>query len=192
MRTKVIVIILIAVCVVIAILLMSAGTGNINLIGTGQQGGITDVTPRNLTERVSFRDAYQALNDRYQGNSSNFSVYQIQADTVTADGFAKSWLFEVTEYQNQSVTLIFDRKGLSELPQISSQKLNPINMGNIIDPQTFLDDHKSFIEDMSTSQNNSRVELVLVNNVYTISQISSGSIRDYSFDAKTGNQINNS
>lgn len=88
-RTKVIVIILIAVCVVIAILLMSAGTGNINLIGTGQQGGITDVTPRNLTERVSFRDAYQALNDRYQGNSSNFSVYQIQADTVTADGFAK-------------------------------------------------------------------------------------------------------
>ncbi len=191
-RTKVIVIILIAVCVLIAILLMSVGTGIINPIGTGQQGGITDVTPRDLPDRVSFQNAYQAVNDHYLDSSSNFSVYQIQADTVTADGSAKSWLFDVNEYQNQTVTLIFDRKGLSELPQISSQKLNPINMGNIIDPQTFLDDHKSFIEDLSTSQNNSRVELVLVNNVYTISQMSNGQITDYTFDAKTGNQINNS
>jgi hypothetical protein len=192
-RNKVIaiVIIVITICIVATVLVLSPGAKILNPGILGQQGGITDVTPRNILDRVSFEDAYRALDNHYNDNGSNFSLYQIEGDSITSDSFAKNWLFLVNEYQNHEVMYIYDRSGLTGIPQITNQTFSPIILGNIIDPQSFLNDHKQFIEDLSTSQNNSKVELLLNNNVYTISQLSNGSIHDYLFDAKTGNQINN-
>ena len=155
-----------------------------------QEGGLTQVTVRADTSRISFEDAYQNLKnyqvDSTSGSAENKKIYYILARDVDDSGNAVSWVFGVNSGTNQSL-LIYDKSGWTVFPysnpMLASQE---ILIDNIVSPGNVITSNKAIIARTLSSIIPDRKDLELQEGIYKLNIYSGNTGKVLTFDATTG------
>jgi hypothetical protein len=154
------------------------------------EGGLTQVTMRADTSRISFEDAYQNLKD-YQIDSSSVSpenkrIYYILARDVDDSGNAVSWVFGVN-YGTNDRLLIYEQSGwtvfLISNPTLPS---NEILIDRIVSPGNVITSNKETIARSLSSIIPDRKDLELQEGVYKLNVYSGKTGKILMFNATTG------
>ena len=155
-----------------------------------QEGGLTRVTVRADTSRISFEDAYQNLKD-YRMNSSSVSpdnkrIYYILARDVDDSGYAVSWVFGVN-YGTNDKLLIYEQSGWTVFPNsnptLSSEE---ILIDRIVSPGNLITSNNAIIARTLSSTIPDRKDLELQDDMYKLNVYSGKSGKVLMFNATTG------
>jgi hypothetical protein len=155
-----------------------------------QEGGLTQVTVRADTSRISFEEAYQNLKDyrldSTSGSAENKKIYYILARDVDDSGNAVSWVFGVNSGTNQSL-LIYDKSGWTVFPysnpMLTSQE---ILIENIVSPGNVITSNKAIVARTLSSIIPDRKDLELQEGIYKLNIYSGNSGKVIMFNATSG------
>ena len=147
--------------------------------------GITDITPRDSENRVSFDQALTALRnfDPASGSKSTpEKIYYIRGSSVDSSGLAKEWIFGVKRGAEQSFA-IYSNTGINMIPWEKSIQYSEIVPEKIVRPADLIKSHKLMISDLQYPVLD---EMELSNGVYTLTNNSGKTSISFKFNAVTG------
>jgi hypothetical protein len=170
-----------------SLILLCLVAGCIGFPTTSEQSmkgeGITIITPQDSLNRVSFNEAYSALQNYDTVNKT--TIYYIRGDSVDANGRAKHWIFGIKQGQEQSFA-IFDSAGLTFMPWNGKITYSEIPVDKIVKPEDLIKGHRVVIQEV---QHPDIDEIELLNGVYALSITTGSEGRTLRFNALTGNAI---
>jgi hypothetical protein len=156
----------------------------------GQSSGITQITLKADSSRISFEDARQTLREYGSGLSNQSvnvkTVYYMLSRDVDGSGNATSWIFGIS-HQRGTEFLVYDNTGWETIPWNATPNSEPIDLDTIVSPDRLLIENKAVISGNSSSLIlPERMDLELQRGVYTLTITSSDSNRNLKFNATTG------
>jgi hypothetical protein len=154
-----------------------------------QEGGLSQVTVRVETSRISFEAALQKLKDyrtdSLSGSENVTRIYYILAKDVDASGNAVSWAFGVKNTTTPEM-FIYNGKGWTVIPWIiTTLPSKEISVENIVSPGNLFTKNKAIILS-SPSSIPERRDLELQEGIYKLTLYSGSTSRMLIFNATTG------
>ena len=151
------------------------------MVGTG----ITDITPHNSENRVSYDEALTAIRsyDTALANKSTpVKVYYIRGSSIDSSGMAKEWIMGVKRGAEQSFA-IYSNTGISLIPWEKSIQYSEILPEKIVRPADLIKSHKLMISDLQYPYLD---EMELSNGVYTLTNNSGPVSKSFKFNSANG------
>lgn len=156
---------------------------------SGQNSGITQITLKADSSRISFEEAQQNLREYGSGLSNQSvdvkTVYYILSRDVDGSGNATSWIFGVS-HQRGTEFLVYDSTGWAMIPWNATPNSEPIDMDIIISPDRLFNENKAVISENTSLTIPERMDLELQRGEYTLTITSSDLSRSLKFNATTG------
>jgi hypothetical protein len=155
-----------------------------------QEGGLSQVTVRVETSRISFEAAHQKLKDyrtdSLSGSENVTRIYYILAKDVDASGNAVSWAFGVN-YGMGDRLLIYDKSGWTTFPKSNTTlPSEEIAVDHIMSPGNLFTRNKAVILSSPTSAIPELRDLELQQGIYKLTLYSGSKGRILTFNATTG------
>jgi hypothetical protein len=156
---------------------------------SGQNSGITQITLKADSSRISFEEAQQNLREYGSGLSNQSvdvkTVYYMLSRDVDGSGNATSWIFGVS-HQSGTEFLVYDSTGWAMIPWNATPNSEPIDMDIIVSPDRLFNENKAVISENSSLITSERMDLELQRGVYTLTITSRDLSRSLKFNATTG------
>jgi len=165
--------------------------GQNNVSNVPQGTGITDITPHNDAQRVSLREAINALNSTeitVTNSSEAFDIRYILGKSLDANGTARVWAIGLQK-GSSAFFFMYSTNGSQILKWNDGLPESSINPNKIIQPGELFLQNQALIQNITSGGKTDIEEIEVKGDIYAITIRSESGPKEYNFDASTGKAI---
>jgi len=180
-------------CILVIGTLLGAGcTSSPGKVPGGPQQSVTPtLLSRDSVGLVSLADAIAAMNsDNATGSNASIplQIRYIRGVDLQPQGLAREWIIGVTR-RNESFFFTYTARGGSRVSWPMKLSYRDININQIVTPDTLLQSHRLFIQDVTRNGAVPIAELELIDGIYSLTVGNETNSQLFRYDAVTGKEI---